>query len=214
MGETRCQLFSVLAASPWNVQADPNFDNGSHLGVFEVAGDAGGNVLRRRPPREPEHQLRRRSCNLGIHTATYNHIVRLSPSPVNDTDRAQRSLRSTSRRRPSRRPTSAGRRARTPAASSTYYLYVNGVRTEALSGAQTFRALGGLNPRTTYTVQVQALDQFGNRSALSAPVSFVTGSPPPALPNPLRAFGQFFPTASPGSHPRHPRGDRRHRRAR
>ena len=80
---------------------------------------------------------------------------------------------------------------------STYYLYVNGVRTEALSGAQTFRALGGLNPRTTYTVQVQALDQFGNRSALSAPVSFVTGSPPPALPNPLRAFGQFFPTNAP-----------------
>ncbi len=194
-GETRCQLFSVLAASPWSVQADPNFDNGSHLGVFEVAGDAGGDVFAAGHLVSP-NTAASPACNLGNSTATYNHIVRLSPTPANDTTAPSVPAVNVA---PS--PFTAANVSWSPSSDasgvSTYYLYVNGVRTEALSGAQTFRALGGLNPRTSYTVQVQALDQFGNRSALSAPVSFVTGSPPPALPNPLRAFGQFFPTATP-----------------
>ncbi len=194
-GETRCQLFSVLAASPWTVQDDPNFDNGSHLGVFEVAGDAGGNVYAAGHLVSP-NTAASPACNLGDSTATYNHIVRLSPTPVSDTAAPSVPVVNVS---PS--PFTAANVSWSPSSDangvSTYYLYVNGVRTEALSGAQTFRALGGLNPRTSYTVQVQALDQFGNRSALSAPVSFVTGSAPPAIPNPLRAFGQFFPTAAP-----------------
>jgi hypothetical protein len=191
---TRCQLFALAATSPWTLQPDPNISNGSHLGVFEIAPDAGADLFVAGHLVSP-NTAGSPACDMGNSTATYNHIVRLTESGATDT--AAPSVPAVN---VAPGPFTAANVSWSPSSDASgitaYYVSVNGVRT-AVSGASTFHSLRGLNPRTTYTVQVQALDRFGNRSALSAPVSVTTGAAPPTLPNPLQAFGQFFPTPAP-----------------
>jgi hypothetical protein len=188
----RCQVFAVQATGSYDVLPDPAIDNGAHLGVFSILVPSPGQVLLGGMLPTPNTGANP-GCDLGNDTTPYNHIVRLVDGAVSDT--APPSV-------PSVAATSAAFTSLNLSWSassdttgvSAYYVYVDGVRRTALPGGQTSFLLTGLAADRSFRIEVQALDPYGNRSALSTPVVVRTGDAPPALPSPLRGFGQFWPT--------------------
>ena len=208
-GETRCQLFSVLAASPWTVQADPNFDNGSHLGVFEVAGDAGGNVYAAGHLVSP-NTTASPACNLGIqHRDLQPHRPALA-QPCERHHRAERPR---------------GQRLAVALHGGQRQLVAElgrqrGVDLLPLRERRAHRgALGGADvpcPR-----RPQPPHQLHRAGAGARPVRQPIGAVGPGLvrdrlgasgtAQPSAGLRPVLPDRRPGSHPRHPLGDRRHR---
>jgi hypothetical protein len=76
---------------------------------------------------------------------------------------------------------------------SAYEISVNGTARAVASGSSREAVVTGLSANTTYQITVVAMDGARQRSAPSAAAAVTTGSGPPALPNPLRGFGQFYP---------------------
>jgi hypothetical protein len=76
---------------------------------------------------------------------------------------------------------------------SAYEVYVNGTARAVASGLSREATVTGLSANTTYQITVRAMDGARQRSAPSAATTVTTGNGPPALPSPLRGFGQFYP---------------------
>ena len=195
----RCQFASFSVGSPdlpddqlLQLLPDPDLQNGGHLGAFSVVanGDTDSywagliTSITQAASGNP-------ACSNGAQRAPYSYILRLfDGGGLTDTTRPSTPTNAQLAAGPSNSTVVTWTGSTDDTAVTAYYVYLNGTRSYVAAGSQTTFTIPNLAPGSAPPIAIQALDPYGNRSALSAPATYTA---PPMF----GAMGEFFPTSTP-----------------